>query len=229
MKKNIYFTSRISVISAIVFSLIFVVRPARAQSDTTSLSQSRISMKIIQKTNGDSTVLDTTMTFDGSFSDKEIREMTIKMKEQAKSLREQMEKLRAQMGDLRGFNFEFDMPEFPDFPEMITIPEIPDLAEIDIDSDSETVPEKPGQPLRIIHRHSSGQGDLNDVLGEIPMERVKSLSIKERKNGRKIVIEVDDTPSRRINKKVIIIRPDEKHRKARTYKIKPGTSGMMTI
>ncbi len=239
MKTNICYRSRIILLSVMIFSLIFVVRPARAQNDTAAVSQSRVSMKIVQKTNGDSTVTDTTITFDGPYSAEDIRELTKNMKEQARVIREQMKNYREQMGTLKEFqdqmgalkefDFDIDIPEIPDFPDVFMIPGIPDIPPVIFNGDSIKVSRKPGPPMRVFRHHSSGHGDLNAVLGDIPMDRVKSLSIKERKNGRKIVIEIDDTPSRRIKKEIIMVRPDEKHRKARTYKIKPGSSGMMTI
>lgn len=229
MKPNYSYSARIGLFSVIIPGMLFMIRPAVAQSDTASVSKSSVTMKIIHKTDGDSIVADTTLTFEGPYSDEEIREMTKSMKEQARALREQMRVLRDQMGVLRDFDIDIDLPEIPDFPDMIMMPEIPDIPSFDFDIDSISVPKTPGPPLRIIHNRPSGRGGLNEVLGDIPMDRVKSLSIREKKNGRKIVIEVDDTPSRRVKKEVIIVRPDDKHRKGRTYKIKPGASGMMTI
>ena len=47
---------------------------------------------------------------------------------------------------------------------------------------------------------------LSDIIGDIPMDMVKSYSIKETKNGKKIVIEVNNGPMIDHRDKVIVIR-----------------------
>jgi len=47
---------------------------------------------------------------------------------------------------------------------------------------------------------------LSDLLGDIPMERVKSYKIKDRKNGKQIIIELEDGPIIEKSNRVIIIR-----------------------
>ncbi|MCX6248925.1 MAG: hypothetical protein NTW10_14460 [Bacteroidetes bacterium] len=55
-----------------------------------------------------------------------------------------------------------------------------------------------------------GEGEsLNDLLGDIPMDRVTSYSIKETKNGKKITIELKNDPLIEHRNKVIIIRSPE--------------------
>lgn len=47
---------------------------------------------------------------------------------------------------------------------------------------------------------------LSDLLGDIPMSRVKSYKIQDKKNGKRIIIDVEDGPINEIDKDVIIIR-----------------------
>ena len=47
---------------------------------------------------------------------------------------------------------------------------------------------------------------LSDLLGDIPMERVKSYKIKDRKNGKQIIIELEDGPIIEKRDRFIIIR-----------------------
>ncbi len=47
---------------------------------------------------------------------------------------------------------------------------------------------------------------LNDMLGEIPMDQVKSYSIKDTKDGKRIVIELNNEPFIRHHRDVIILR-----------------------
>ncbi|MEI7896055.1 MAG: hypothetical protein WCJ26_03390, partial [bacterium] len=51
----------------------------------------------------------------------------------------------------------------------------------------------------------SGQ-TLNDLLGEIPMERVTSYSIKDHKNGKRIVIDLSDAPMFENQPRVVVIQ-----------------------
>ena len=55
-------------------------------------------------------------------------------------------------------------------------------------------------------RFESNEQTLSDLLGEIPMSRVKSYTIKDRKNGKRIVIDLEDGPVIEKKDKVIIIR-----------------------
>ena len=62
--------------------------------------------------------------------------------------------------------------------------------------------------------HSYGQGgSLSDLLGDIPMSRVKSYSIKDRKNGKRIIIDVEDAPLVTEHDNVIILRNPHKSKK----------------
>jgi hypothetical protein len=47
---------------------------------------------------------------------------------------------------------------------------------------------------------------LSDILGDIPMDRVKSYSIKDKKNGKRIIIDLNDGPMIEKQDRVIIIR-----------------------
>jgi hypothetical protein len=52
---------------------------------------------------------------------------------------------------------------------------------------------------------------LNDVLGDIPMSRVKSYSIKDTKNGKRIVIDLENGPLVEQENKIIVIREPGRH------------------
>jgi hypothetical protein len=55
---------------------------------------------------------------------------------------------------------------------------------------------------------------LNDLLGDIPMDRVKSYSIRDTKDGKKIVIELKNEPFIEHHRNVIIMhspRPEGRH------------------
>jgi len=83
---------------------------------------------------------------------------------------------------MKGFDFKFDMPCDPDemaYPGCCEkynyYGDFPDLDEnmIDFGDKEET---------------------LADIIGDISMDRVKSYSIKDKKNGKRIIIDIEDAP-----------------------------------
>jgi hypothetical protein len=58
-----------------------------------------------------------------------------------------------------------------------------------------------------------GNGSLSELLGDIPLERVKKYSVKDRKNGKRIVIDVEDGPffGSKNNRVIIKGTPHMKH------------------
>jgi hypothetical protein len=54
--------------------------------------------------------------------------------------------------------------------------------------------------------HQDGGQTLSDIIGDIPMDRVKSYSIKDKKNGKRIVIDIEDAPLMERDNRVIILR-----------------------
>ena len=61
---------------------------------------------------------------------------------------------------------------------------------------------------------SEKEGTLSDLIGDIPLERVKSYSIKNHKNGKRIIIDVENAPffEKRVCKKMMIEgEPDAKN------------------
>ncbi len=90
------------------------------------------------------------------------------------------------------YNFDFDLPEPPEAPER---PELGFFNEF---------PE-PGMAPRI--RSFNGRGEtLSDLLGDIPLSNVKHYSIKERKNGKRIIIDLSNDPVFEKQERVVIIR-----------------------
>jgi hypothetical protein len=92
------------------------------------------------------------------------------------------------------FDFDFDIPE---------VPELPDLPEFGIPEGY--MPYHQFGPMR------GGEQTLSDVLGDIPMSNVKSYQIKERKDGKRIVIDLDDEAVLGRHENVYIIREHARH------------------
>ncbi len=109
----------------------------------------------------------------------------------------------------KNFDFDFDIPELPIPPE----PPIP------LDEHSFNIPRcfeyndfMDNDQFFGFHRGDrGGNGSVMDLLGDIPLDKVKNFKIQDKKNTRKITIEVEResyAPMTRTEKKVIIIRSD---------------------
>jgi hypothetical protein len=98
----------------------------------------------------------------------------------------------------RAFNYSYNF----DMPEMDQSPQIEEFEDNNPHS-------------RIIHdrfnRSEEKNQSLNDLLGDIPMDMVKSYSIKETKTGKKITIELKNGPIIENHTKVIIMRDPRPH------------------
>lgn len=124
-----------------------------------------------------------------------IRDITKKMFIRGKHGHRSM--MRHMSPDNSDFNFEFTMPEMPE------ISEIPGF---------ENVPVPPAPPLTPGMRSFRGHGrTLSDVLGDIPMDNVKSYSVKERKHGKRIIIDVDDEGRHQHKGNSVIIMERPRH------------------
>jgi len=75
------------------------------------------------------------------------------------------------------FSYNFEIPEVPDFPEYF---------------DQELFNHWTPGP-RVLSMPKQGE-TLADVLGNIPMSRVKSYKVTDKKGGKRIVIELEDGP-----------------------------------
>jgi hypothetical protein len=92
----------------------------------------------------------------------------------------------------------------------------------------------PGLDMEVLRNHPNSP-TLSDILGDIPMAQVKSYSVKDRKNGKRIIIDIEDAPLLVNENKVIIIREPGKqsHKRAhpdrqkKVIMIKSGDSNQM--
>jgi hypothetical protein len=108
----------------------------------------------------------------------------------------------------QGFAYDFETPEIPDC--LMDLDELEgferDAEELEKDM-QERICERmaPGCERRVIRSGGKGQS-LNDLLGDIPMDRVVGYSIKDRKNGKRIIIDLDDAPMFDTQHEVVVIR-----------------------
>ena len=103
-----------------------------------------------------------------------------------------------------GYDYEFDVPCMPDI----------DFPCFKWDEDFEE-DFSPGHDMKVLRYNNKSQS-LSDIIGDIPMDRVKSYSIKERKNGKRIIIDIEDAPLFEKQDRVIIMREPGRQSHKRT-------------
>ena len=134
------------------------------------------------------TVLDTTITTNESMDRNEIRELIY-------NLKGEMADLKMKLKDM-DFDFKTDFPEIPECEGMWQ----------NIDDEEIDMRVLCPQSGMFRFNYDDGPGSLNELLGNIPLECVKSYSIKDRKDGKRIIIDIDDRPMPGSREKTVIIR-----------------------
>lgn len=195
--KNI---SRIKVRSAILvistLLAIFVIRPASAQEKQKQEGSKTITVKIIKDVDGAKTIIDTVFATDHPIDSKEFKSMADSML--SDSLGKYEMKIitlgddATALDNQGAFNYQFDVP-CHDFSEFSENPKQFQWQNRHGNSMYFNVPD-------------NDEPTLSDVLGDIPMSRVKSYSIKDRKNGKRIIIDIDDAPLVEKQEQVIYLK-----------------------
>ena len=226
MISKTYFRDILAIVGLSIALTIFITRPGFSQ-DTTKIKgdkKVRIVAKIVEDKNGKREEFDTTINLDRRLKPGEGEDMMKDFKMRMKDLHDQMKELEADLNEMtlpdsgkmdsaqkhlerdfrgwegsgnshfrhnfnpREFNFDYNF----DFPE-------------------------PGEiPQRFLREfRNENDRSLNDVLGDIPMDQVKSYSIQDTKDGKRIVIELNKEPFPGHHKEVIILRSP---RPERTYR-----------
>jgi len=208
---------------------IFITRPCFSQDTTKTKPENkvRIVAKVIEDKNGKRQEFDTTINLDRNLKPGEEQEIMKNFEMKIKDLGDQMKNLEVEISDLnlpdsgmmdsihgltekalklksgmgnihfrhnfpKAFNYEYNF-EMPDMDQQPQIEEFND----------ENAPEGMNESRYRIFKQKGES--LNDLLGNIPMERVKSYSIKDTKDGKKIVIELKNGPIIENHKQIIII------------------------
>jgi hypothetical protein len=204
-----------------VILAIFITRPAFSQETGNKESHKKVVMKIVTTDNGKTTMIDTTMEMPDSAMMDSIRDVMEKVIMVGKGKHGRM-KIRCMP---QGFNYDFEMPCIPECPmglegfeELELEGMVPggDMEEGDWD-------EMTPRSERRFMRSGGGGQTLNDMLGEIPMDRVVSYSIKDNKHGKRIIIDLNDAPTFERQDRVIVIREPgraQHNRKSTERKVK---------
>lgn len=250
MISKTHFRDILTIFGLSIALTIFITRPGFSQ-DTTKMKgdkKVRIVARIVEDKNGKRHEFDTTINLDRKLKPGEEQELMQKFEMRFKDLGEQMKDLEVELNaiklpdsgmmdsvqqlteramKLRGgpgnfhfrrnfsprafnYNYNFDMPELPERPQPL----------IEEFNDENT----PGEWNEETRRMFKGKGEsLNDLLGDIPMDRVKSYSIKDTKDGKRIIIELNKEPIIEHQRDVIIIhspRPEGRHGQGPRHQMK---------
>ena len=204
---------------------IFIPKPGFSQDTTKNKAHTKvmITAKIISDSNGKKQEFDTTINIDHSLKPGEQNDIITKFEKKFKDHSDMMNELEVEMHDLKlpdsgfmdsvqaltenamkmhgGMNLRFrhNAPRAFTFDYDFDNPDQPRIEEFnDENSFGNSFPEPN------FRSHEKDQS-LNDLLGDIPMNMVKSYSIKETKDGKKITIELKNGPIIENHKEVIII------------------------
>lgn len=200
---------------AAVILTIFIAGTAFSQEPAKKETSRKIVLKIVSDDNGKKTEFDTTiMEMSGDLMMDSINEeinKVIELNTDGKHMRVKVCKAPD------GFNYNY---EFPCPPEcQMDLERLEDLELLGNDWDArefDWAGMAPGNGMRIM-RPGDNDRSLNDLLGNIPMDRVVSYSIKDRKHGKRIVIDLDDAPAFERQDRVIVIREPRSMRSGQNH------------
>ncbi|MDP4282143.1 MAG: hypothetical protein Q8867_08345 [Bacteroidota bacterium] len=194
-----------------------------------------VRIKVLTRDNGKVTVLDTVVKGDYSGLDMEkyLKDYESKMKDFEKGMKEleirmqsmplpdstmidSLGKMRFDFGFFRNDkgrpghgnrhprDFSFDMPELPELPDL---PDLSDFPDFNMNPGMPFPPDSPDRELK------GGKHDLSEILGDIPMDNIKSYKVKDIKGGKRIIIDVDASPMFKPSHHDVIIIHDRSARR----------------
>jgi hypothetical protein len=196
---------------------------AAQDSVTTKSKKAKIVLKINKNDNGKTTVIDTVINLSYPYDGKEFEKAMQKYEAEIDQLQDELENIEVYV----------DIPDFPDslindsvvnhmrcVEKNIRCPRFKGYSmphEFDYKFEAPSPQEledlegywMPGRDMRTF-RFDTRTQTLSDLLGDIPMGRVKSYKIKDKKNGKQIIIDLNDGPILEKNDRVIIIREPDK-------------------
>jgi hypothetical protein len=208
---------------------------AAQDSAKTGSKKGVVVLKIKKDDNGKTTVIDTTFTISTPAGQKELDEFLKKHEEELGKLSDKLENIEVLV----------DIPDFPDSMDADSVFKHMKYICKDVRSPHFRCHNKPGgfgydfdvqcppdAPFpdcegfegenQCCHDVKIFRGDdtrptLSDIIGDIPMDRVKNYSIKDRKNGKRIIIDIEDAPLTGSPERVVIIREPGKQQRKSVY------------
>jgi hypothetical protein len=179
---------------------IFVIRPARSQDAAKTDNKQTVKIKIIREVDGKTTVIDTTITGEGQLKQEEIQKIVSDLEGDVKELDEDMKEMQMNMEmEWFGSGMEDSLQKMQ---RKIMI-----MGD-DCRKHGMYFDEMPGgfsYDFNLPGCCDEHGQTLSDLIGDIPMDRVKSYTIKDRKNGKRIIIDIEDAPLMERENRIIIM------------------------
>ncbi len=210
MKTNSITLKTATICLVAILMAFFTSRPVFSQENVKNESSKKIILKIVSDDNGKTTVVDTTIENPDSNMLDSINRQIERVIVTGKGGRHGHFKFRNMP---EGFNYKFEIPDFPEPPV--------NIEEIETDGngaggnmeDCMSGNFLPGMHQRICCGGNNSQ-TLNDLLGEIPLDRVVGYTIKDHKNGKRIIIDLKEAPMFERQSRVIVIHEPGSNRHA---------------
>jgi hypothetical protein len=199
-------TASLAIFSVTIAILaIFITRPAYSQDPVKKSSHKKVIVKIATDDNGARTVIDTTFEIPDSLAIDSLRKEIDRLIRIGKDAQEHCFWFHG-MPD--NFSFDFDIPYMDEALKEFEVQDLPEWGEVAPDRENceKIIHNIPLMPERSAFGPRGEGQTLSDVIGNIPMDRVTSYSIKDRKNGKRIIIDLSDAPVIERQSKVIVIR-----------------------
>jgi len=203
-------------IGAAAILAIFITKPGYSQENVKKESTKKIILKIVTDEDGARTVIDTTLLVTDTSMMDSVRKEIDRVIRIGKGVKRPHFKFH-NLPEGYAYDFDFDLPPIPDCPMILD--ELNDFEWEGTEPQrkmEERILERtfPGPERRIMRQGGSSQ-TLNDVLGDIPMDRVVGYSVKDRKHGRRIIIDLDNAPMFERQNRVIVLREPGKMKRHR--------------
>ena len=236
MKTISAFITRTAFALVVFLALIFITKPIFSQDSIKNPHQKKqVKVIVMKDKDGKSTVLDTTICLKSKADEAELKKLMKTYSISLEGLSDDLDNLSVQLDELDltdstktdslckvvkkiriisdngkrpgkghtfSYNYDFNDMGIPEPP-----PPPPPPSEGDFDLFGNYFD---GDPM--LRQFGDKGSTLSDVIGDIPMDRVKSYSIKETKHGKRIVIELNNGPMIDRRDNVIIIREPRNHR-----------------
>ena len=214
MKKNIFL-----ILITGLMTFVFLQDITAQDSVAAKSKKAKMVLKIKKDVNGKTTVIDTVINFPDPYDGKELEKAMQKYEAEIDQLQDELENLEVYV----------DIPDFPDsllndsvvnhlrcVEKKIRCPRFKGYSiphefnyqfEAPCPQEFEDLEEccMPGREMRTF-RFDNRTQTLSDLLGDIAMDRVKGFKIKDKKNGKQIIIDLNDGPVLEKSDRVIIIR-----------------------
>lgn len=219
--KNHFHKGLVLVTGTVILLSLLVTVPAPAQ-DTVKAKQEKgtVVLKIKTGKDGKTKFIDTTFTVTGPSSKREVEEFLKQYDKSMEDYEKALKEIQVMVDVSEGLDSLYcdstvNVRIYPGHHGRVPDFKWQDLGDaFDYEFDIPCLPEPPMPPdpdrMLRMYRFDDRRGTLEDLLGPVPLESIRSLKIIEKKGGKRIILDLDNQPLHRHgDRDVIILRGDE--------------------